>query len=116
MRVSARELVVHLAPVPAVWPDASGVRSDVASTGGPALGLIVSKKVGDAVTRHRVARRLRHAFAAVVPELPVRETLVVLRAHPSIATRSSDEIADQLRGAFAHRKAQAAFAQAAGAR
>ncbi|MCF8589077.1 ribonuclease P protein component [Gordonia liuliyuniae] len=112
VRVSARDLVIHLAPVSATWPDPTGLRADVATIGGPWLGLIVSKKVGDAVTRHRVARRLRHAFAQVRGELPVAETFVVLRAYPSIAELSTDELADQLRAGFAHRKAQAAFAGA----
>ncbi|MGO3325648.1 ribonuclease P protein component [Gordonia sp. (in: high G+C Gram-positive bacteria)] len=110
VRVSARDLVIHLAPVGATWPDQSGVRPGVASVGGPWLGLIVSKKVGDAVTRHRVARRLRHAFAEVRDELPVAETFVVLRAYPSIVRCSSNELAGQLREGFAHRKATAAFA------
>ena len=114
VRVSARDLVIHIAPVGAVWPDPSDVRTDVASVGGPWLGLIVSRKVGDAVTRHRVARRLRHAFAAVREELPVAESFVVLRAHPSIAALSSDEIAAQLSTGFAHRRARAAFARARG--
>ncbi|WOC12238.1 Ribonuclease P protein component [Gordonia sp. MP11Mi] len=112
MRVSARDLVIHLAPVSATWPDPSGLRRDVATVGGPWLGLIVSKKVGDAVTRHRVARRLRHAFAQVRDELPVAETFVVLRAYPSTAELSTGELADQLRTGFAHRKALAAFAGA----
>ncbi|MCF8603738.1 ribonuclease P protein component [Gordonia sp. HY442] len=112
VRVSARDLVIHLAPVGATWPDQSGIRADVACVGGPWLGLIVSKKVGDAVTRHRVARRLRHAFAEVRDELPVAETFVVLRAYPSIAQRSADELAEQLREGFTHRKAQTAFSRA----
>lgn len=112
VRVSARDLVIHLAPVGAQWPDTTGLRADVALRGGPWLGLIVSKKVGNAVVRHRVARRLRHAFAQVRPELENPETFVVLRAFPSIATRSTDELAAQLRAGFAHPKAQKAFARA----
>ena len=112
VRVSARDLVIHLAPVPGVWPDETGVRSDVALEGGPWLGLIVSKKVGNAVTRHAVARRLRHAFAATAADLPNRETYVVLRAYPSIVQRSTSDIADALRRGFAHPKAEAAFSRA----
>ncbi|WP_132992628.1 ribonuclease P protein component [Gordonia zhaorongruii] len=112
VRVSAHDLVIHLAPTPTAWPDASGVRPDVAMNGGPWLGLIVSKKVGNAVTRHAVARRLRHAFEEARVDLPNTETFVVLRAHPSIAKRSTIQLTAQLRSGFAHRRTQAAFARA----
>ncbi len=112
VRVSARDLVIHVAPVGTQWPDTTGLRADVALRGGPWLGLIVSKKVGNAVVRHRVARRLRHAFAQVRSELDNPETFVVLRAFPSIATRSTEEIAAALRTGFAHPKAKKAFARA----
>ncbi|GEE00636.1 ribonuclease P protein component [Gordonia spumicola] len=112
VRVSVRDLAIHLAPVSAQWPDDTGLRADVALHGGPWLGLIVSKKVGNAVVRHRVARRLRHAFAQVRPELDNPETFVVLRAFPSIATRSTDELAEALRAGFAHPRARTAFARA----
>ena len=66
VRVSARDFVLHASPVPPVWPDDSRIRRDVALHGGPWLGLIVSKAVGPAVTRHEVARRLRAAFTATI--------------------------------------------------
>lgn len=56
--------------------------------GGPRLGLIVGKKVGNAVTRHQVSRRLRHIFASLVPQLP-SDCDIVIRALPSAATASS---------------------------
>ncbi|MEU7763705.1 ribonuclease P protein component [Nocardia sp. NPDC049190] len=67
--------------------------------GGPRFGLIVSKAVGNAVVRHRVARRLRHMCAQVIAELPA-DTDVVVRALPGAATASSDDLLRQLRGAL----------------
>ncbi|MGB3697719.1 MAG: ribonuclease P protein component [Gordonia sp. (in: high G+C Gram-positive bacteria)] len=107
VRVSARGLTVHVAPVGGYWPDERELRPDVALTGGPWLGLIISKKVGNAVIRHRTARRLRHAFAAAAPALPA-ESYVVLRAHPGIVEFTSTELTEILQKAFSHRKVLAA--------
>ncbi|MFM9379186.1 ribonuclease P protein component [Gordonia sp. VNK21] len=111
VRVSARDVVVHLAPVPARWPDPSGIRSDVALAGGPWLGLIVSKKVGNAVVRHATARRLRHSFARHKHLLPDPETYVVLRARPSITAASAGQLDAQLRKALSNTRIQAAFGE-----
>ncbi|WP_406268439.1 ribonuclease P protein component [Nocardia sp. NBC_00881] len=67
--------------------------------GGPRFGLIVSKAVGNAVIRHRVARRLRHMCAQVIAELPAG-TDVVIRALPGAATASSDDLFRQLHSAL----------------
>ncbi|WP_378735276.1 ribonuclease P protein component [Nocardia brasiliensis] len=66
--------------------------------GGPRFGLIVSKAVGNAVIRHRVARRLRHMCGQLISELPADADLVV-RALPGAADASSAELLRQLRGA-----------------
>ncbi|MGW5308247.1 ribonuclease P protein component [Nocardia thailandica] len=102
-RIGRRDLVVHalvhgyddladhdaaLAPVPS---------SGLVRVGGPRFGLIVSKAVGNAVVRHRVARRLRHMCARVADELP-EGTDVVIRALPGAATADSEELLRQLRG------------------
>lgn len=108
VRVSARDLTIAVAPLPARWPDPSGLRTDVASFGGPRLGLIVSKKVGDAVTRHAVARRLRHAFAASADALGSADVYVVVRARPGAAGRTSTQLQRQLRQAFENPKVIAA--------
>ncbi len=63
--------------------------------GGPRFGLIVSKAVGNAVVRHRVARRLRHICSSLAAELPDGAD-VVLRALPGAADASSDELRRQL--------------------
>ena len=87
-RMGRSDLVVH-----AVVRD----EQDIASTvRGPRFGLIVSKAVGPAVTRHRVARRLRHICAEVIDGLAVN-TDVVIRALPDAAHASSADLHVQLR-------------------
>jgi len=61
-------------------------------TGQPArAGFVVSKKVGDAVTRNRVKRRLRHLTAARLGEL---QADVVIRALPLAASQPRRLAAD----------------------
>lgn len=91
-RQGRRDLVVH-----ALERDRSEF---VVSSGGPRFGLVVSKAVGPAVIRHRVARRLRHICAALVDLLPPN-TDVVLRALPGAATADSRELDKQVRSALA---------------
>ncbi len=71
----------------------------LARSGGPRFGLIVSKAVGTAVIRHRVARRLRHICAGVRSDLPA-EADVVIRALPGAATATSADLDRQLRSAL----------------
>ncbi|CRK53838.1 Ribonuclease P protein component [Rhodococcus sp. RD6.2] len=63
---------------------------------GPRFGLVVSKAVGPAVIRHRVARRLRHICASLVDEVS-EGSYVVIRALPGSATATSAELDRQLR-------------------
>jgi ribonuclease P protein component len=51
---------------------------------GPRLGLSVGRKVGGAVERNRVKRRLREAFWAATDELPDGHDFVIV-ARPDIA-------------------------------
>ncbi len=67
--------------------------------GGPRFGLIVSKAVGTAVVRHRVARRLRHICAPLADVLPA-EADIVIRALPGAASASSAELDRQVRAAL----------------
>ena len=56
---------------------------------GPRIGFVVSGAVGNAVTRNRVKRRLRHLAAAHVADTPVgldRRIDIVVRALPRAAT------------------------------
>lgn len=61
------------------------------------LGLSVSKKVGNAVTRNTVRRRLKEIFRAARPEVPGLD--VVVSARPSAAEASYDELRDEFRRA-----------------
>lgn len=61
----------------------------------PRAGFVVSKAVGNAVTRHRVARRLRHVTRPCLEALPT-DTMIVVRALPPSATATSEELARDL--------------------
>ena len=70
--------MLHLGPAgssPAEEPDA------------PQVGFVVSRAVGDAVTRNRVKRRLRHLVRERLGSLPPAGLLVV-RALPASAAAS----------------------------
>lgn len=62
----------------------------------PRSGVTVNKAVGGSVVRHRVARQIRHALAAVVKEAPMG-SLWVIRALPA-AGGSRSLVADVQRG------------------
>ncbi|MGB3771600.1 MAG: ribonuclease P protein component [Rhodococcus sp. (in: high G+C Gram-positive bacteria)] len=86
-RTGRRDIVVHLV-----------VRHDESAIVAPAgvrFGLVVSKAVGPAVTRHRVARRLRHICSSTVPVVG-SDVDIVVRALPGAATASSPELERQL--------------------
>ena len=63
---------------------------------GPRVGLIIGKRVGSAVERHRVARRLRHVARAMLGDLDGSDQ-VVIRALPSSRHVSSAWLEQQLR-------------------
>ncbi|MEU4315215.1 ribonuclease P protein component [Nocardia sp. NPDC024068] len=91
-RAGKQDLVVHvLTELPD--PESGEVTTRF---GGPRFGLIVSKAVGPAVVRHRVARRLRHICAELTAEVPT-EVDIVIRALPGSAAAGSDELRRQLR-------------------
>ena len=58
-------------------------------------GVIVGRKVGNSVVRHRVQRRLRHLLIPHVDQLPSGAALVV-RPQPAAATASSSELGGDL--------------------
>ena len=62
--------------------------------GTPRLGLSVSRKVGNAVTRNTVRRRLREAFHSTLPEIPGDLDLVV-SARPAAAEATFRELSDE---------------------
>ncbi|MDK8823388.1 ribonuclease P protein component [Corynebacterium sp. HMSC067D03] len=90
VRAGSRTLMVHVYP-----------RPDEVITGGPRFGLVVSKQVGNAVTRHAVSRKLRHVVVqrGVVDKLP-RNYDVVIRALPKSATATSDDLARDMERAI----------------
>ncbi|WP_043809582.1 ribonuclease P protein component [Rhodococcus triatomae] len=87
-RAARPDVVVHAL--------ANAQAGSLISDPGPRFGLVVSKAVGPAVIRHRVARRLRHICASLVDEVS-EGSFVVIRALPGSATATSDELARQLR-------------------
>ena len=44
---------------------------------GPRVGLIINKSVGGSVTRHRIARQLRHAMTTYLSALPPHTQVVI---------------------------------------
>lgn len=81
-RAAERDLVVH------------AQRTDERT--GPRIGLVVSKSVGSAVQRHRVARRLRHVAQSLVAELDPADRIVI-RALPSSRHAISARLEQELR-------------------
>jgi ribonuclease P protein component len=75
VRVGRPSLVLHVG----TRPDRDGVR----------VGFVVSKAVGNAVTRNRVKRRLRHLAAAELSGTPSGVDVVV-RALPRSAEPGTD--------------------------
>jgi ribonuclease P protein component len=62
--------------------------------GTPRLGLSISRKVGNAVTRNAVRRRLREVFYSCVSELSGNLDLVV-SARPAAAEATFDELREE---------------------
>ncbi|MCB0924027.1 MAG: ribonuclease P protein component [Mycobacterium sp.] len=82
VRAGLPDLVVH-------------ARRDSDDHHGPRIGFVVSKSVGSAVDRHRVARRLRHAAKALLPELDPGDRLVI-RALPGSRRERSARLQEEL--------------------
>ncbi|MFM9035599.1 MAG: ribonuclease P protein component [Mycobacterium sp.] len=82
--------------VRATQPDLVVHAYRAAQASAPQVGLIVSKSVGGAVDRHRVARRLRHVARTVVDELDPADRIVV-RALPSSCGAESGRLQQQMR-------------------
>lgn len=82
-RAASRDLVVHARRGADTGADA------------PRVGLVVAKSVGNAVQRHRVARRLRHVARPLLADLEAGDQ-VVIRALPSSRHAVSASLARQL--------------------
>ncbi|MGC4960791.1 ribonuclease P protein component [Gordonia sp. DT218] len=110
VRVTTRDLVIHVLPLTGSATGPDGPRGpDIATVGGPWLGLIVSKTVGNAVIRHRVARRLRAAFHLCRADFRIPETMMVIRARRSTAELSSIELSEQIGDALSRRRVRETF-------
>lgn len=85
-RAATSRLVVHLlTPVGEVAP----ATDDTVVSAAPArAGVVVGRPVGNAVVRHRVARRLRHLLGPRLAAVPTGSLLVV-RARPGAGSVSS---------------------------
>lgn len=55
-------------------------------------GLIISKNVGGSVIRHRIARKLRHAFREIYPQLPVGGLLVIRVLNDAQTAKTAQEV------------------------
>jgi ribonuclease P protein component len=82
-RAGSSALVVHLLRRPSGEQEVARV------------GFVVGKGVGNAVTRNQVKRRLRHLVRERLDALP-GGALLVVRALPGAADRSSSSLADEL--------------------
>ncbi|MFK4083324.1 ribonuclease P protein component [Kribbella sp. NPDC020789] len=89
-RAGRRAVVVHLLP----WDGPDDLRPEPAR-----VGFVVNKAVGNAVLRNRVHRRLRAVMAARLPDLPAG-SLTVVRALPSSASASYDDLVADVDGAL----------------
>jgi len=83
VRAAQPDLVVH-------------ARRHGGSSSDAQVGLIVTKSVGGSVDRHRVARRIRHAARAVMPDLDPSDRIVI-RALPGSRQAASSRLESQLR-------------------
>ena len=94
-------MVVHLALVPGGRDTGLG-----ADPGTPArVGFVVSRAVGNAVTRNHVKRRLRHLVRPALDALP-SGAVVVVRALPPAATATYAELGAELDRALTRLSAQ----------
>jgi ribonuclease P protein component len=94
-RAGTPSLVLHLLTTPhQATPRGRGVDPAEAL-----VGFVVSKAVGNAVTRNRVKRRLRHLVRARLASLPPHSVLVV-RALPTAAEASYARLGTDLEAAL----------------
>jgi ribonuclease P protein component len=94
LRASRPTLVVHAAQA----PDEVEFKGAAIARYGPRIGFVVSGALGNAVTRNRVKRQLRHLAAAQVADTPDGIDIVV-RARPRAAAAPA-ELAEDLGSAW----------------
>ena len=91
VRVSGRHIQVFLLDDPRGQPTGAPSR--------PRLGISVSRRVGNAVTRNRVRRRLREIFRRTRPQLSIGAARLVINARPSCAAAAFSELLEDYRSA-----------------
>ena len=72
-------------------------------------GLIISKNIGGSVTRHRIARKVRHTLKDLYPQLPTGGLLVIRAlngAHDADAAQEITKIVGQLLKKFSEKAGQ----------
>ncbi|MGL5249447.1 MAG: ribonuclease P protein component [Brooklawnia sp.] len=84
---------------PTVVVHASRGASAESDTGQVRVGFVVSKKVGNAVVRNRIRRRLRHLVSAQLGATPAGGSVVV-RALPAAAASDPHQLAQDLTQAW----------------
>ncbi|WP_322748695.1 MULTISPECIES: ribonuclease P protein component [unclassified Frankia] len=106
-RIRSGPLVVHSLTVDNK-PEGSDLVDDADAATAlppPRVGFVVSRKVGNAVVRNRVRRRLREQVRARLDHVPAG-TLMIVRALPDSATASSDELGRALDRALRERSSR----------
>ena len=87
LRLTSSNLVGYLYISPAITPAVSAK-----------CGLIINKSVGGSVTRHRIARQLRHDLAPIVDTFPTNSLFVarVLKSAPTFTDELSQLVSNLL--------------------
>jgi ribonuclease P protein component len=87
LRLTSSNLVGYLYISPAITPAVSAK-----------CGLIINKSVGGSVTRHRIARQLRHDLAPIVDTFPTNSLFVVrvLKSAPTFTDELSHLVSNLL--------------------
>jgi ribonuclease P protein component len=64
------------------------------------IGFTITKKIGNAVVRNRIRRRLRHLTRALLPDLNLPGWRIVLLARHEALTRDYNDLGKDLRWAI----------------
>ncbi len=91
-RRGGRLIVLHLQTAS---PETADLTADPTDASAPRVGFVVSRAVGNAVTRNLVKRRLRHLLRDRLERLPAGSMLVV-RALPAAAAAGHAELAAEV--------------------
>ena len=96
-RLGRRTIVLHYRD--AAVPGGHDADAQISRSGGPRVGFVVSKGVGNSVVRHAVTRKLRHVVLPLLDDVPSGVDMVI-RALPAAATATSEELAADVRKAL----------------